>query len=167
MQGDAGAQVAGALLGVLCALGFGLLVGILFGAVVLRAACSLYNKLASPQSSVPAPGFGKALGITALSLIANVIAGALLGGVLAGGALAAGAQAKNFAPAAQLIPSLVSLPVGILVMSGLLTVMLPTTFGRALLVTLIQYAIMMVIGVVVAVVIGVIVVGLGVGLAGK
>ena len=157
-------QVAGALIGVVCVMGFALLFGILAGAVILRAACALFNKMASAGNGVPAPSFGKALGITALTMIANAIAGVLLGIVLAGGALAAG-QANN--PAVQAVPTLASIPVGLLVMAGLLTAMLPTSFGRGLLVALIQYAIMLVIGIIVAVIIAVIVIALGVDFMGR
>jgi hypothetical protein len=56
-----------AIAGLLCALVIGVPVGTPIGAVFLRAAVALYNKLAggpSSPSSVPEPTFGKAMWIT-------------------------------------------------------------------------------------------------------
>jgi hypothetical protein len=115
----------------LCALVIG---GTLIGAVFLRAAVALYNKMAagaSSASSVPEPAFGKAMGITFVTALVPMV-GFLIGFVIGGGAAAAGARGQGVDVVAQLI----SFPVGLLVMAGMLSLMLPTTFGRAILVTL-------------------------------
>jgi uncharacterized membrane protein len=159
---DAG-QVGGAIAGIICAGVAAFVVCLLVGAVILRAACSLYNKLAGPDKRVSEPGFGKAMGIMVVTLIVNVVVGGLLGLLLAGGGAAAGADQRSL----QLLVNVVSIPVGFLTMAGMLTVMLPTSFGRALLVTLLQYAIMIAIGIVVGLVIFVVVLALGIGFAAR
>jgi hypothetical protein len=114
--------------GLLCALVIGVAVGTLVGAVFLRAAVALYNKMAGGASSpwsVPEPALGKAMWITFATAVAQMVAGFLIGGY---GAAAAGAQG--------LVAQLTSFPVGLLIMAGMLSARLPTTFGRAILVTL-------------------------------
>jgi hypothetical protein len=130
-----GAQI----IGMLCAV----LITTNIGAVILRSACWLFNKMAGGGESkggVPEPGFGRALLITFVTLLVQVAVGFVIGLVLGTGAAAA--QNAGAGPAVQLLPSLISLPVGFLVMSGMLTAMLPTSFPRALLVALLEYLIM-------------------------
>jgi hypothetical protein len=158
-----GAQVAGAMAGVLCAAGGILIVGTLIGAVILRAACSLFNKMAGQDRAVPEPSFGKALGITVVSMIANMAVGFMVGIVIGGGGAAAGANPQHV----QIISTLVSLPVGFLVMSGMLTLMLPTSFGRGMLVALLQYAISFAIAIAIGLIVFLVVLLLGVGFAGR
>ena len=121
--------------GLLSVLVIGVAVGTLIGAVFLRAAVGLYNNLAggaSSPSSVPEPTFGKAMWITfATSLAQLVVAGLLTG----------------FSPVSEQwrqvpgekgvdVVALISIPVGLLVMAAVLSAKLPTTFGRAILLTL-------------------------------
>src|SRR5262245_24340816 len=157
------AQLGGAIVGVICAGVAVFALCLLIGAVILRAACSLYNKMAGADKRVPEPGFGKALGIMVVTLIVNIVVGGVLGLLLAGGGAAAGADQR----AMQLLVNVISIPIGFLTMAGMSTVMLPTSFGRALLVTLIQYAIMFAIEIVVAEVIGYVGMVLGSGFAAR
>jgi len=157
MQGQQG---AGLLIGLLCVLLVALPIGALISAVILRAACSIFNKLAGSEKSVPEPGFGKALGITAATLVVNVLVGIVIGLVFGAGAVAAGANPAQ----TQILVNLISMPAGVLVMSGMLTAMLPSSFGKSLLITLIAYAIIIAIAVVVGLVIAVVGVGMwGIG----
>ena len=158
-----GAQVGGAIAGIICAGVAAFVVCLLVGAVVLRAACALFNKLAGQDKRVPEPGFGKAMGIVVVTLIVNVVVGGVLGLLLAGGGAAAGADQRSM----QLLINVISIPIGFLTMAGMLTVMLPTSFGRALLVTLAQYAIMFAIFLVVGLVVFAVALALGIGFAAR
>jgi hypothetical protein len=138
---------AAVIAGMLC----GLLIGTLIGAVILRAACWLYNKMAGgpkSPSAVPEPEFGRAMLIVFVTAIVQMGVGFVLGLVIGGGAAATG-QADN--PSMRLLPSLIGLPLGFLVMAGMLTAMLPTTFPRALLVALLEYFVIIVIAVIIVV----------------
>jgi hypothetical protein len=124
----------GAFIGVLlCALVIAVAVETLIGAVCLRAAVALYNKVAllnnwmaggtSSPSSVPEPALGKAMWITFATSFARMVVASLITGY---GATAAEAR----------VALLISFPVSLLIMAGILSERLPTTFGRATLVTL-------------------------------
>ena len=146
-----------------CSLAFALAIGTVIGAVILRAAVALYNKLAggSISSSVPEPEFGKAMGITFVSSLIQLVVGFVLGLAGAAGAAASQADAKT----ANIVVQLISFPISLLVMAGLLTAMLPTTFPRALLVTLCY---MLVVVFIVAVLVGIVfAVGMGATILGK
>jgi hypothetical protein len=125
----------GAAIGVLlCALVIGVAVQTLIGAVFLRAAVALYNKLAggtSSPTSVPEPALGKAMWITFATSLAQFIVSSLIG-LGTGAGAAAGARGQGVDMVAQLI----SFPVSLLIMVEMLSARLPTTFGRAFLVTL-------------------------------
>lgn len=134
--------------GVLCAVVFAVGVGTLVGAVMLRAAAALYNKFAggaSSPSAVPEPDFGKAAQITFVTMLANwgvsFVIGLAMGGATSG---------TNHGELAAAVGQFVSGCIGLLVMAGMLAAMLPTTFPRALLVTLCY----LLIGILVAIVIG-------------
>jgi hypothetical protein len=123
-------------------------VAVLIGAMLLRAAISLYNSLAGVQrtrEAVPEPSLGKAVGITLVVFLANAAAGFVLGLLLGGAAAAAGGRG----PAVNFNAQLGSIPLSLLVESALLTAMLPTTFMRAFLVTLLYLVISIVLVVVV------------------
>ena len=126
----------GAAVGVLlCALVIAVAVGTLIGAVFLRAAVALYNKMAggaSSPGSVPQPAFGKAMWISFANCLAQIVLGFLIVGVTDTGATAAGARGQGV----DMVAPLISFPVGLLIMAGILSAKLPTTFGRAILVTL-------------------------------
>ena len=154
-QGQQAARAAGTIAGFLCAMGTFLVIGTLIGAVILRTACWLYNTFVGGRKtsrSVPEPDFGKAMGIAFVTWLVNVGVSFAIGFVVGGTAAAMG-QARSNAPVA--IAQLISIPPSLLVLAGLITAMLPTTFGRALLVALIYVAISLMI----AAIIGLIVVG--------
>jgi hypothetical protein len=95
----------------LCVGVFEIAFGTMLGAVFLRAACALYNKLAGGKgspSSVPEPLLGKAMGITFVTILVHAVAGF----------------------------ELLSLPVSLLVLAGMNSALLPTTFARGVLVAL-------------------------------
>jgi len=128
-------------------LDIGLAIGTAIGAIILRAAVSMYNGMAGGEG-VPEPPMGRAMGIMFVTALVNGAAGFVLGMVVGGAAAAGGAQGQGAAVTAQLA----SLPVGFLVMAGMLSAMLPTTFGRAILVTLCHF----IIGLLIAAVLGLI-----------
>jgi hypothetical protein len=143
----------------LCALAIGLAVGTLLGAVFLRWAVALYNKIALlnnmmaggdlSRSSVPYPAFGKAMWITFETSVFQLIAGLLIFGLFRGdGAAASGARGRVVDDVAQLL----FVPVSFLITLGVLSAKLPTTFGRAILVTLCDMLlVLLVVGVLVAI----------------
>jgi hypothetical protein len=109
------------------------------GAVILRIAIWIYNKLVGgpgSPSSVPSPRFGK---LAYIALNAIVIAAALpeLLQFLRNPAVLGDAVPRI----ALLLGVLAALPIGFFALAGLLTRMLPTTFGRALLVSLFHWVI--------------------------
>lgn len=139
-----------ALGGMLCGLLVGGLIGVLIGAVILRAAIALYNAMAGgadSPSGVPEPDFGKAMLIVFVTALVNVGVGLLIGFVFGFGAAAGRMNQQS----AGLIAQLVSLPVGLLVQAGMLTAMLPTTFGRGILVALLNMVIVIIIVVIIVV----------------
>ncbi|MFN0050749.1 MAG: hypothetical protein ACKV0T_01070 [Planctomycetales bacterium] len=164
MQGpDAAGAAIGVMAGMICMLVAAVAIGSLIGAIILRAACSLFNRLAGSSSAVPEPSFGQALGIVFATTIANCVVsfGARL--VIGGGAVAGGMSPQT----AQIISSLVSLPIGVLVMSAMLMALLPTTFGRGLLVSLLYLLVGILVGLVIGVIIFAVVAILGVGMMGR
>jgi hypothetical protein len=121
--------------GLVCALVIGLAVGTLIGAVFLRAAVALYNKLAggaSSPGSVPEPSFGKAMWIILATFLAQLVVAGLLTGFSPVSEHWRQAAGENEVD----VVALISFPVGLLVMAAVLSAKLPTTFGRAILVTL-------------------------------
>lgn len=129
-------QVAGVMCVSLVVLGIGTLVG----AIILRLAVSLYNLLAGGVTSpggVPIPTFVKAIGICFLTMLANTLTGLAVGFVIRGAPVAAGARQPLF----NLTAELIKFPISVLVMAGLLAALLPTKFGRAILVALCEYLI--------------------------
>lgn len=109
----------------LCIMFFAIPLGTVIGAVFLREACTLYNKLADgtgSPSSVPELSLGKAMGISFATTVVNAVARFAIGLLGAGGA----------ARGPVVIAQLLSIPVGLLVLAGLNTALLPTTFARGL-----------------------------------
>lgn len=147
----------------ICSLLVGLVIGTLIGAIILRAAVALYNSIVgrSSLSTVPEPAFGKAMGITFLTSLIQLVVRFVL--TLAGGAAAQGSRTDGGLIALGV--GLLAIPVSFLVMAGLLAAMLPTTFPRASLVTLFYFLIAIL---VVAVVVGgMILAGVGIGAMGR
>ncbi|WP_145365976.1 hypothetical protein [Stratiformator vulcanicus] len=99
------------------------LIGSLITAVIFRAACSLFNRLASADA-VPEPDFGKAYGIMFASTIVNNLMGFTVG-LLVG---------MTFGPDSPLITvaTAISIPVAFLVLSGFISAMLPTSFPKSM-----------------------------------
>ena len=133
--------------GLLCALFIALAIGTLISAFFLRAAIALYNKMAggaSSPSSVPEPTFGKAMWITFATSLAHVGVGILFDMFTAPGTplrrlleslvgeVAGGAGEKRV----DVVVQLMFLPASLLIMAAMLSAKLPTTFGRAILLTL-------------------------------
>ena len=151
----------------LCALAIGLAVGTLLGAVFLRWAVALYNKIALlnnmmaggdlSRSSVPYPAFGKAMWITFETSVFQLIAGLLIFGLFRGDG--AGTRGRVVDGVAQLL----FVPVSFLITVGVSSAKLPTTFGRAILVTLCD---MLLVGLVVGLLVAIAVLVFGVALWG-
>jgi hypothetical protein len=146
----------GMLGGLLCGLVIALLVGTLIGAVFLRAAIALFNKMAGasgPPAGVPEPPFGRAMGITFVTSLVNWVVGFVIGLATGAGAQAAG---PDGAKGVNLLAQAASVPAGLLVMALMLTALLPTSFGKAVLVTLLYLVIVaLVVGVIVGVLVAV------------
>lgn len=180
------------LVGFLVFVVIGFTLGVAIGAVILRAAISLYNKSSGGSSNgnsgkpayptnqslnpydqqaaygqpkpfapmpptlsagIPEPSFPKAMGIIAVAGIVNAVVSFLVGfviGLIGGGA---GVPMQGI----QLVAQLVSLVTGFFTMSLVVSGMLPTTFGRAALVTLYYFLIC------IAIAIGIVVVVFGIG----
>jgi hypothetical protein len=148
----------------LCALVIVVAVGTLVGAVFLRAAIALYNKMAGGASSpggVPEPAFGKAMWIIFAATLAQVVVGLLFDFLTGAGAMPVGEGGKDVHVGAQLI----FLPVSLLIMAAVLSAKLPTTFVRAILVTL-YYMLMVILFVAVLVAAAVVVFGIAIALKG-
>ncbi len=121
----------------------GLLIGLAIAAVILRAACALFNKMAGgagSPGSVPSPGFGKAMLMVLVIGIIQFVTGIVLGvmGVTA-----------NMTP---IMANLISTPISFLVSAGMISALLPTSFGKGLGVALCQFIIMILILVAVVVI---------------
>jgi hypothetical protein len=134
-----------------------LLLALFIGSVCLRGACYFYNLMAGgPKSptSVPEPSTGKAMGILAVIMGANWALSCVIGLATSAGQAAGGARGS---PGLNLLGAAVSVPLSFLIMAGMLTAMLPTTFGRSILVTLLYLLICLIavaIGVVIAMAFG-------------
>lgn len=113
-----------------------LAVGIPVGAITLRGAVSLYNKIVGETSpAVPEPSMGKAMGIMLVIMLIDFVVGFFVGSIVGGAA----PRGRGIHASAQLI----SLGIGAIVMAGTFSAMLPTKFGRAVLVTLCYILIML------------------------
>ncbi len=124
-----------ALGGILCVLVVVLPIALLIGAVILRAAISLFHKFAgtaegSPEA-VPEPSMLKAMGILLITAVANMMIGGILGAVgAATGLIQAGPDEAK--AGFDLTLNLISLPFTFLVSAALLSALLPTTFKRGM-----------------------------------
>ena len=135
----------------LCVIVAAIALGTLIGAVLLRAACALYNKLAGgpkSPSSVPEPPLGKAMGIALVTTIVNAVVGFVLGLLVAAGMAGAGERRT------VITTQLLSFPISLLVMAGMNSALLPTTFGRGFLVALCYLLVVLFVVAVLAVIFG-------------
>ena len=145
-----GAGVAGAAIGfVCCVLIVGLAIGVLVGAIILRAAVKWVLKYDI--------AFGEACKITLIAGGINMVVSIVLGMLFA---VVAGSGDERAAQTARGLSSIVSLPIGFLISSAIYGAMLkfpetdmPVGFGKGALVTLVSYAIGLAIGIVIAVIV--------------
>lgn len=134
------------------------MIGCLLGAVILQAACVLYNKFAGVEEAwhdltaddagqtdsktmdwaggVPELSLGYALSVVCITAIVNVVVGFLVGRALRGARSAVGGGLWAVSPLAFLS----ALPANLLVLGA----MLPTRFGKGLLVALLYLLIWLV-----------------------
>ncbi len=134
----------------LCVLVFALLIGSLIGAIILRAACWLFNKFAGdppPPGGVPGPDFGQAFLMAFVAMLVQLGVSFVIELMGVGGA-AAGGNPQTV----QLVSSLISLPISFLVLSGIVASMLPTSFVKGMCVAGLYWIIVWIIGIVIAVV---------------
>ncbi|KAA0134289.1 hypothetical protein FYZ48_22170 [Gimesia chilikensis] len=138
------------LLAFFCVLFVAVPIGLAIGAVILRAAISLFNKFAGfgedHLSRVPEPEMLKAMGIVFITGLVNWVVGFIIG------LFGAVALKEVGQPWAELLPALFSLPFSFLVASALLAGLLPTTFVRGMGVAACQYLISILIAVVIGVI---------------
>jgi len=137
--------------------GIGAAIASLIGAVFLPATCALYNKIAhGPQSprSVPEPSMSKAMAIMFVVALINEVLAFFIALAIAAIGRASGTYQQNTA----LMAHLFALPISLLVMSGFLSGMLPTSFGRAFIITLLY---LLIVAVVLAIVAGMMVLIMG------
>jgi hypothetical protein len=139
--------------GFLCVIIVAVAVECLIGAVFLRAACALFNRLTggkgSPRS-VPEPPFGDAVRITFVTTLVRAVVVFLIGYLVVLAGAAAGSGERGPTLAAQLL----SLPIDIFVMASMNAALLPTTFTRGLLVALCWLLVLLFVVVVLAVIFG-------------
>ncbi len=155
-----GPQAAGMLGGILCTILVVIPIIIAVSAIVLRAAVTGFNKMSSPDNAVPEPSFMKAMGIAAASTIVSYMVNFAIGFLGAGAMIAGGANPMQ----AQIIIILISLPAGFLVVAGMLTAMLPASFGKSMIITLLYYLIAIAIAVFFAVVVFAVGAAIGIGM---
>ena len=125
--------------GLLCGLVIAVAIGTLCGAIVLRTACWLYNKLAGgtgSPSAVAEPGFGKAACISFVTTLVQFGVGVAL------------SMAGYAAELGDITINCISLPLSLIVAAGMISGMLPTTFGRGILIALLQVGVMIAVGLV-------------------
>ena len=108
---------------------------LLASAIILRAAVWLYNKMAggpNSPSAVPEPTMNNAMNIAFLATLVNTVVAVIVNFVVGSAAAVTGESGAGVIVSAQIL----SLPLSVLFMAGMLTVFLPTTFWRGTLVTL-------------------------------
>ena len=133
-----------ALMIVIIAIPIVLAIALTIGAALLRLGCWVCK--------VEEPGFLKAMGIVFVNALANMVVQVLIG-VFIG--LIAGASGARNLQAVQVLATLISLPFVMLVSGGIYCGMIPTSFGKGILIWLVQLAVWIVIALVFALVTGV------------
>jgi hypothetical protein len=132
--------------GLLCVLVIGVAIGTVIAAVVLDLAVVLSNLMLGSPQCIPVPSFAKALQITFINLFANVIITFLISKAAAAGAGIG--NAENL-----VVTQLISVPVSLVIMAGLLSEFLPTTLGRAILVIVCYILILFMMGILLGIVV--------------
>jgi hypothetical protein len=151
-----------------CGLVIAIFIGALVGAVVVQLSCALYNLLVgargrlvgpaaarelehAPKSDedwaryerqvmlpgVPRPGFDRAVLIVLIATLVNAPGTFIIFRLLRLAGLATGYSVRGamLSP----VPPAIALPMGILVLAGINAAMLPTTFRKGLLVSLLSH----------------------------
>ena len=139
-----------------------LTLAVLIGVAFLRVSIAIYNMLvggASSPNSVPVPEFERAALITCVTAALQVVVRFMIGRMIGAGAVVLGVGGKK----ADVVTLLISLPVSFLIMVLMLTALLPTTFGRALLVTM-CYVLLVIIAIALGLAIASVVFGFELGL---
>jgi hypothetical protein len=136
---QAAPNAGGMIAGLLCGLIAGVLIGGTIGAILIRAAVWLTNKVAG--ATIPDPSFGRAFAMAITTVIVNWVIGFVMGIVMGG----AGGDPQMI----RIVSALISIPVSFLVLAGVASAMLPTSFPRACLVALFYILIAIAIGVVI------------------
>lgn len=116
-----------------------LAVSTLIGVACLRAAIALYNRIAggaTPGAAVPVPTFEKAALANFLTLALQFIGQGIVGQLIHTGTMAVGARWKFIDVLESVAIRSISFPVSLLALALILTAILPTTFGRAVVVSL-------------------------------
>lgn len=124
----------------------GVVIGTLVGAIILRAAVSLFNQIAGTSSSpekLEVPSFGKAFAIVFFTNLAICLVSIGVGLVLGAGGGALGLPRSAILALAQVI----SLPISFLVMSFMLANQLKTTMARGMGISLCYLAVVLAIAV--------------------
>jgi len=121
------------LIGVVALLLAAVTLGSLLWAFWVWAGIALYNRLADrPATRVPQAGLSKCYQVSFMSGLVQVFVGFFLGSsTFIGGALAGLSPIE-----AALLSQLMGLPLGVLTMAAMLSALLPTSFGRGILVSL-------------------------------
>jgi hypothetical protein len=134
-------------------LAVGVFVLLAIAAVILRAACWVFNKMAGGEGSpgsVPPPGSGKAMLMVLVIGVVQYLSGIVL------------AIIGVITPAMSLLTvQLISTPISFLVAAGMISAILPTSFSRGLGVAACQFVIVILI--IIFIVVVVVAVGLSSG----
>src|SRR5262245_20193806 len=110
-----------------------LIVGSTLGSVILRTAIYLFNEVfgvTDSRDAVPEPTYGEGVGIIFFTMIAYSVAGFVAAFAIGFGCALAGLEQQQ----AGLYARIVFMPLALLVVSGMFSSMLPTSFFRALLI---------------------------------
>lgn len=121
-----------------------LTVATLVGVFMLRIAIAIYNRIASVSNRVPVPGYKRAALITFITVAVQWVGREIVVDLVDLGIAMTGSNER----VPDFFVRYVSLPLGFFAMVLLMTALLPTTFVRALLVTLCDWLLTLAIAVV-------------------
>jgi hypothetical protein len=111
------------------------IVGSILGSVILRTAIYLFNAITATGDSrdaVPEPTYGEGVGIIFVTIIVNSVAACAALFAIAFGCALAGVEEQH----ARIYAPIAVLPLGVLIMSGMFSSLLPTTYLRALVIAI-------------------------------
>ena len=119
---------------------FSLAIGSVVGAVILQVAIAIYNSLAGAggkkkRNRVPELEFGQAVTISFLSMLMNVVLGIISGMIL--GLIISSEHSEFVSNVVMYLPRILTWPLSMLLVTLLLMKTMPTSFPKALLVSLI------------------------------